>query len=805
MNQMEMKLTKRQKYFIGLITLILFAFTAYKVTFWRINAVETAMKEEMLNKLLDLVDAVDYSRFSVVNSNGYDFEDSKYRRLQKQLQDYQTHFPELRVYCLLLKNGSPIVGLSSDSTPGINAIGQEFQFHTTLIKSLFETEQTAVVENVNSDGKKSFSAFVPLMDDFSGEVMMVVGMDFLADKYSKEVHKIGSSTVLTLLAFLILIIITFYFVYRRNSKSVEIRNKYRHIETIATFIFALLFTLIAVLLSNEYIRQSEKLAFQYDASVMANSIRAKFLDIRNNIEQLNSFFINSSDVSNSEFSSFTKSYLADGTVIAFSYYEVESQNKEAADLLYLPISSDDSVSIKLKYLNHSNYLHKSYIEKINKDEAVRKAAAIAIKTGMLTTSKSKKLTIDDRENNIVVLFLPVYQNQDSINILSSKTQIPIGLLSAMLLPQKNLEVALRKYQWAKQKLAISLFNIDKEGGEWVASYPYEHQHQLKSNYNVYEHMQLYTYATEMPLFAYGQTFSLVTHPEQGSNITNVYFRSWMIGVGGILISIILLLMVRQSRNKWSVLENEVNQRTTSLNRRIRDLDCQRMLSEKIQSATHADAWKEEVLILLRNVFLPNEGYSLSLECYDNKLESELFDVPKKKKIEAEIRVGSENIGRIGVFSSSNDLFVPEDQQLINQVALTLGNWIEHQRILAALKTSEEKFRNLIENAFDAIYLMEDRHYSYVNSGFVKLVDYSFEELTSKDFNFSALLTEKSKKIGEERFAARQQGLEVASTYETQLLTKSKLVKDVEISTVSVGEEGNVLIMGIIRDVTDRKN
>lgn len=118
--------------------------------------------------------------------------------------------------------------------------------------------------------------------------------------------------------------------------------------------------------------------------------------------------------------------------------------------------------------------------------------------------------------------------------------------------------------------------------------------------------------------------------------------------------------------------------------------------------------------------------------------------------------------------------------------------------------SSTLYRALIENAFDAIYLMKGRHYVYVNPRFCELTGYTAEELTSEDFDFIVLLPEESRKYLEWRYQMRLEGKEIPNQYELELLHKSGKRVFVEVSTVSVGKPGEVLVMGIMRDITQRK-
>ncbi|MCX7880858.1 MAG: PAS domain-containing sensor histidine kinase, partial [Ignavibacteria bacterium] len=82
--------------------------------------------------------------------------------------------------------------------------------------------------------------------------------------------------------------------------------------------------------------------------------------------------------------------------------------------------------------------------------------------------------------------------------------------------------------------------------------------------------------------------------------------------------------------------------------------------------------------------------------------------------------------------------------------------------------------------------------------------YSEAELTSENFDFEVLIPEESRKYLEWRYKMRLEGKNIPSQYELELLHKSGSRVYVEVSTVSVGMPGEVVVMGIMRDITDRK-
>lgn len=131
--------------------------------------------------------------------------------------------------------------------------------------------------------------------------------------------------------------------------------------------------------------------------------------------------------------------------------------------------------------------------------------------------------------------------------------------------------------------------------------------------------------------------------------------------------------------------------------------------------------------------------------------------------------------------------------------ITIRNQAEDE-----LRKSEERFRTLIENAFDGIYLTNGKNFYYVNSKFCEIIGYSANELISPDFNFDVTLTDESNKAVHERSILRKMNKSVPGTYEIQVKTKGGSYKILEISTVNLGKGKDLNVMGIVRDITERR-
>ena len=129
---------------------------------------------------------------------------------------------------------------------------------------------------------------------------------------------------------------------------------------------------------------------------------------------------------------------------------------------------------------------------------------------------------------------------------------------------------------------------------------------------------------------------------------------------------------------------------------------------------------------------------------------------------------------------------------------------ENEKIEKQLSESEEKYRSLIENSADAIYLLFNRKFEIINPSFEKMFGYSIDEVNRSDFDFTQLVAPESKPYIEERFKKMQQGKYVDPRYEFTAITKNGEKKEVEASVSYIDFKGEKAVQGVIRDITEKK-
>src|SRR5215217_4683157 len=128
---------------------------------------------------------------------------------------------------------------------------------------------------------------------------------------------------------------------------------------------------------------------------------------------------------------------------------------------------------------------------------------------------------------------------------------------------------------------------------------------------------------------------------------------------------------------------------------------------------------------------------------------------------------------------------------------------ERKRAEIALRESEERYRELFENANDVLYVHDLKGaYISVNRAAEKLTGYTREEIVGR--NFSEFVAPDHIQIMRENFCAKlvEQG---DTTYEVDLVAKDGRRVPVEVSSRAIYDHGVLIgIQGMARDITERK-
>ncbi|MCZ7402759.1 MAG: PAS domain S-box protein [Candidatus Methanoperedens sp.] len=127
---------------------------------------------------------------------------------------------------------------------------------------------------------------------------------------------------------------------------------------------------------------------------------------------------------------------------------------------------------------------------------------------------------------------------------------------------------------------------------------------------------------------------------------------------------------------------------------------------------------------------------------------------------------------------------------------------ERKKAEEAISISEKKYRMLIDNMQDGIFIIQDGKLQFVNESFAILAGYSVEEVLHRDFLDFIAPEDKGRVI--DNYSRRLAGENVPKEYELNLLHKdgARIIANVNVGLIAY--RGRTASMGTMKDITKHK-
>ena len=175
-------------------------------------------------------------------------------------------------------------------------------------------------------------------------------------------------------------------------------------------------------------------------------------------------------------------------------------------------------------------------------------------------------------------------------------------------------------------------------------------------------------------------------------------------------------------------------------------------------------------------------------------------IQKNKKYDIEFEVRQETTGRTILIHSIAELVY--ENNVPTKVLGVIQDFTERKRAEEALRESEEKYRILVENANDAIFITQGEAIKFPNPKTEDISGYSKEELIRKPF--IELIHPEDRDLILETQKKRLGGEELPSTYPFRIINKAGVPVWVQLNTVLINWEGHPANLNLIRDITQQR-
>ena len=310
------------------------------------------------------------------------------------------------------------------------------------------------------------------------------------------------------------------------------------------------------------------------------------------------------------------------------------------------------------------------------------------------------------------------------------------------------------------------------------------------------------------VFQTGETVSYET-----SGIGSHDTASWCVScvgpvwLGAEVVAAILVAIDMTVRNR---VEMEAQRKSHDLGERIKELNC---LYKASQMMAERDITRDEVLNRLIEL-IPSACQFPEITCtriilYGREFKSENFK-KTKWKLSVDITLSGSKIGSMEVYyleekpEADEGPFYKEEKNLLENIARETEKFIERRQVDEALHESEAKYRSLIEQSNDAIYLLYDGRFEVANRRFTEMLGISSEETRTPDFNLMDYVAPRSRFLIEERRQMLERGKFPPPYYEFYGLDKEGREFAVEASVKYIPYRDGTATQGILRDISERR-
>jgi len=251
----------------------------------------------------------------------------------------------------------------------------------------------------------------------------------------------------------------------------------------------------------------------------------------------------------------------------------------------------------------------------------------------------------------------------------------------------------------------------------------------------------------------------------------------------------------------------------TLKERMKELQCLYSITKisERQGITLEELCKEVV-----NIVPPSWQYP-EITCCHIRIEGKNYQTDNfrktKWKQEAEIRVGTQTIGSIEIYylEKKPDIyegpFLKGERDLISAIAIRLGEFTTQKRLQNEIIESEELLNSITTSAQDGIIVIDhDGNVIFWNDSAETIFGYSAEEIIGKNFHETIAPARylESYRKGYKNFIKSGTGAVIGKTLELSALSKDGKEFPVELSLSAVKINNNWHGVGIIRDITQRK-
>ncbi|MBI4621606.1 MAG: PAS domain S-box protein [Verrucomicrobia bacterium] len=286
---------------------------------WRVDAIDRDLRDQLLGQATAIARTINADQVSDLTFTPADKREPRFQRLRVQMMAYQTVIHCRGIYSLARRGDALVFGPESyaEDDPQASPPGTVFKQPTAAARAIFQNRQ-AFTEGPVADEYGTFvSAFAPVLNPATGEVLMVIGLDVEAAEWLAALARERNVTALWVGVLALMLCGGAWVLHWRDRLPAKRQASLRHAEPCIVAICGLGLTFVMVLAVLDGATRSRRRIFRQLADAHASRIVDAFQNLRNHqLSALSRFCQGAQQMSRDEFRAFAGPIVREGSIQA---------------------------------------------------------------------------------------------------------------------------------------------------------------------------------------------------------------------------------------------------------------------------------------------------------------------------------------------------------------------------------------------------------------------------------------------------------------------------------------------------------
>jgi|GEM_PF-370334 len=168
---------------------------------WRAGCADAKMRQSLLRQAVGIAETIDPELVRQLSFTAADAGTPAFEYLRRQMAALGKHLPQRGIYSLAQRNGTLFFGPENycEDDPMASPPGTVYEEPSAEDLGVFTTGRPSTMGPVTDEYGTFVCALAPILDPSTGEVLMAVGMDVLADDWRATVNRARHRATLAVL------------------------------------------------------------------------------------------------------------------------------------------------------------------------------------------------------------------------------------------------------------------------------------------------------------------------------------------------------------------------------------------------------------------------------------------------------------------------------------------------------------------------------------------------------------------------------------------------------------------------------